>query len=191
MNNSDILNKDKGEIRKSIKRRLRELDPAVRAEKSAIIQEKLVSSEVFRKSRVVMFYVPLPEEVDTREAIKWALEQGKKVAVPYITSKEGVMIPSEIFSLEDLESGPFGIYQPKTTMISKVPLEEIDLVVVPAIAFDRQNRRLGRGKGYYDRFLSDKACSGAVTVGLAFDLQVLQNLPSDEHDIPVSSVITG
>ena len=191
MNNRNNSNNNKGDIRRSIKRRLREMDPAERAEKSMVIQEKLLSSEAFRKSRVVMFYVPLPEEVDTREAIKRALEQGKRVAVPYITSREGLMVPAEIYSLEDLDKGPFGIYQPKTAMIRKVPLEEIDLVVVPAIAFDEKNRRLGRGKGYYDRFLSDKHCSGAATVGLAFDLQVLQTLPSDEHDIPVSSVITA
>jgi len=109
------------------------------------------------------------------------------VALPCCTSQKKI-VPKEIREVRDLEKGTYGIYEPKKRQ-KDAKLDEIDLVVVPGVAFDKRNRRLGRGKGYYDKFLRALP-PNKISVGLAFDFQIVDNLPIDSHDIPVSKVIT-
>jgi 5-formyltetrahydrofolate cyclo-ligase len=90
----------------------------------------------------------------------------------------------------DLERQHFGIYQPRQGHAREVPLHDIDLVVVPGVAFDKNNVRLGRGHGYYDKFLSGLP-EDTKAIGLAFDFQVVEHLPKDSHDIPVWKTITA
>lgn len=185
-----ILDKKK-EIRKGITGLLRDQSPGLREERSRIIQNKLLSDSEFVSSNTVMVYVSLPAEVDTYMIITKALELGKRVAVPYVNEISQTMTPVEITSLEDLAEGPYGIHQPKDSFKSReVSLKEIDLVIVPAIAYDKNNMRLGRGKGYYDKFLSGSELSSARSIGLAFQFQILDEVPSDPHDRPVMKVIT-
>ena len=188
---STIISEKKREIRKEILRRLRDQDPLLREERSRIIQEKLLSSDEFRASKTVMTYVSLPTEVNTRYFLEEALKRGKRVAVPYIGAAQKAIIAAELITIEHLEEGPFGIWQPKNDFVKETALKGIDLVIVPAIAYDRKNVRLGRGHGYYDRFLGAEDLSSAVSIGLAFDFQVVDSLPSDVHDQPVSKVITN
>lgn len=181
----------KHKIRKEIKNKLSQYSTLEKAEKSGIIKIKLFNEEEFKKAKVVMFYVSLKDEVDTYLMIDEALKAGKRVCVPVILKEEKRLIAGEIHNrLKDLESQHFGIYQPRQDRVREVPLDDIDLVVVPGVAFDKKNIRLGRGHGYYDRFLSGLPGS-AKAIGLAFDFQVLENLPKDPHDIPVSKTITA
>ncbi|MEA3489631.1 MAG: 5-formyltetrahydrofolate cyclo-ligase [Candidatus Omnitrophota bacterium] len=188
--NVNIIRQRKGQIRKEIIRRLRDQAPSLRERRSRKIQEKLLSCEEFRDSRTVMSYVSLPSEVDTRYFNKEALKQGKRVAVPYIESDNTKIRASEFTTIESLEEGPFGIFQPKDGLVRVISLKEIDLIVVPAIAFDRSNMRLGRGKGYYDGFLAEEDLASSTAIGLAFHFQMVEQLPSDPHDRPVSMVLT-
>ena len=181
----------KHKIRKHIKNIIGSYSSLEKSGKSAIIKGKLFNLEEYKKARVVMFYVSLKDEVDTLTMIDEALKAGKRVAVPVILKEEKRLIAGEIHNrLEDLESQHFGIYQPRQDRVKEVPLDDIDLVVVPGVAFDRKNIRLGRGHGYYDRFLSGLP-KRTRTIGLAFDFQVLENLPQDPHDIPVSKIVSG
>ncbi|MFH1411402.1 MAG: 5-formyltetrahydrofolate cyclo-ligase [Candidatus Omnitrophota bacterium] len=180
----------KEELRKEIIRRLKDQDPALRDKRSRKIQERFLASEEFKACRTVMTYVSLTTEVDTSMINEEALRSGKRVAVPYLGPGEERIIASKLTAIKDLEKGPFGICQPKKSRVEEVPPEEIDLVVVPAIAYDTDNMRLGRGKGFYDRFLAEKHLSRIPTVGLAFGFQVVEHLPSDPHDRPVFRVIT-
>ncbi|MCK5451769.1 MAG: 5-formyltetrahydrofolate cyclo-ligase [Candidatus Omnitrophica bacterium] len=177
-------------IRKETIRRLQDQDPHLREERSLSIQKKLLSNEGFEVARTVMIYVSLPTEVNTGYFIKKALERGKKVVVPYIEPNSNTIIATELKTIEDLEKGPLGIYQPKEGLKDKIPIGEIDLLVVPAIAYDKSNMRLGRGKGYYDRFLSRVELNSVKTIGVAFNFQIIDYLPRDPHDKPVSLVIT-
>ena len=186
---TDIKNK-KEEIRKETIRRLRGQDPEMRAKKSLTIQKKLVLSDYFRFSRTVMTYVSLPEEVGTEYLIQEALKQGKRVVVPNLDEDNCKIRTSELTTIKNLEKGPFGIQQIKKGFIKEIPLKEIDLIVIPAIAFSKKKMRLGRGKGCYDRFLASPGLSSVTTVGLAFRFQILDALPVDTHDKPVSQVIT-
>ncbi|MFH1552693.1 MAG: 5-formyltetrahydrofolate cyclo-ligase [Candidatus Omnitrophota bacterium] len=186
----DIIIRRKEEIRKETIRRLRDQEPSLREERSRKIQEELLSSEEFRDSKTVMTYVSLPTEVATDYFNKEALKQGKRVAVPYVDTNNQTIIASELTAIECLEKGPFGIHHPKDGLAKKIPLKEIDLIVIPAIAYDKKNMRLGRGKGYYDRFLTSEELSSSTTIGLAFRFQVVETLPACSHDRPVSRVIT-
>ena len=113
---------------------------------------------------------------------------GKRVELPRCTSQKGI-VPKEIRNTHtDLEKGIYAIRQPRRSKRNLEP-RKLNLVVVPGVAFDEKNRRLGRGKGYYDRFLK-KLPRDKISVGLAFDFQIVKDLPEDSHDIPVSKVIT-
>lgn len=181
----------KHRIRKAIKEKIKQCSELDKSCKSGIIKDKLFSEEVFKKAKTVMFYVSLKDEVSTISMIDEAIRAGKRTCVPVILKEEKRLIAGEVKDrARDLESQHFGIYQPKTGHVREVPLEDIDLVVVPGVAFDRNNVRLGRGHGYYDRFLCglpDKA----KTIGLAFDFQVVDHLPKDSHDIPVWKTISA
>jgi 5-formyltetrahydrofolate cyclo-ligase len=181
----------KRKIRRDIKNIINSHSTLEKARKSAIIKGRLFNKEEFKKAKVVMFYVSLQDEVDTLIMIDEALKAGKRIAVPVILKEEKRLIAGEIHNrLEDLESQHFGIYQPRQDRVKEIPLDDIDLVVVPGVAFDRKNIRLGRGHGYYDRFLSGLP-KRTKTIGLAFDFQVLEDLPQDPHDIPVSKIVSG
>jgi len=181
----------KHKIRREIRHKFKAYSALEKSRKSAIIRSRLFNEEEFKKAKVVMFYVSLKDEVDTLLMIDEALKAGKRIAVPVILKEEKRLIAGEIYNrLEDLESQHFGIYQPRQDRAKEIPLGDIDLVVVPGVAFDRKNIRLGRGHGYYDRFLSGLPKT-TKTIGLAFDFQVLEDLPQDPHDIPVSKIITA
>ncbi len=181
----------KQRIRKEIKHKFNTYSTLEKSRKSAIIKNKLFNEEEFKRAKVVMFYVSLKDEVDTYLMIDEALKAGKRVTVPVILKEEKRLIAGEIRNrLKELESQHFGIYQPKQDRVREVPLDDIDLVVVPGVAFDKKNIRLGRGHGYYDRFLSGLPKT-TKTIGLAFDFQVVEDLPQDPHDIPVWKIITA
>ena len=181
----------KHKIRQHIKKLMESHSDLEKSEKSDIIRGKLFKEEMFKKAKVVMFYVSLKDEVDTLPMIDEALKAGKRVCVPVILKEEMKLIAGEIKDRKaDLEKQHFGIYQPKKDKVREIPLKDIDLVVVPGIAFDKNNVRLGRGHGYYDRFLSGLH-EGTNTIGLAFQFQVLEDLPKQPHDIPVTKTIAA
>jgi len=181
----------KHKIRKTIKEKLDKHSELEKSRKSGIIKDKLFNEEEFKKADVVMFYVSLKDEVSTFTMIDEAIEAGKRVCVPVILKEERRLIAGEIKNRKaDLESQHFGIYQPIAGRVTEVPLKDIDLVVVPGIAFDKNNVRLGRGHGYYDRFLCALP-NDTKAIGLAFDFQVVEDLPKDSHDIPVWKTITA
>jgi len=176
-------------IRKEILTKLNNQPRVEVLRKSEIIKDKLFSLAEFKKAKFVMFYASMDKEVHTLDMIDEALEMGKEVALPLCASRE-VIIPKEITNKsKDLKKGAYNILEPPRSAKEKKP-QNIDLFIVPGVAFDKKNRRLGRGKGYYDRFLQ-KVPHNKVIIGLAFDLQIVENLPHDSHDIPVSKIITN
>ncbi|MFH1594718.1 MAG: 5-formyltetrahydrofolate cyclo-ligase [Candidatus Omnitrophota bacterium] len=179
----------KTQIRKELLHKLYNQPKEEGLQKSSIIKKKLFSLAEFKIAKIVMLYVSMSTEVRTEEIIDEALGMGKRVVVPRCASRDKI-VPKEITDRRaDLEISTYGIYEPLENR-KNVKLDLIDLVVIPGVAFDEENMRLGRGKGYYDRFL-EKLPGGTVTVGLAFDFQIVKDLPQDSHDKPVSQVITN
>ena len=158
-----------------------------RTRKSRIIKDKLFKASSFKKAKKVMFYLPIDGEVDTREMIKEALEKGKTVYVP-VCKKNRIMRPCVICGFTRLKKGLYGICEPMFKRFT--PSHTLDLVVVPGVAFSKKGIRLGRGKGYYDKFLRSIP-DGVPSIGLAYDFQILPHLPSIPSDINVKRVISN
>jgi 5-formyltetrahydrofolate cyclo-ligase len=182
--------KTKRELRKEIKERLRQQNDIERNRKSLVIKKKLFSLPEFAKATIIMMYVSCDWEVNTETMIDDALKIGKKVAVPYVLDTERRMVPSLLHDrIKDLVPGPYGIYQPQEDSYTPVAPHAIDLVVVPGVAFTEEGKRLGRGAGYYDTFLRGLS-KETTAVGIAFSLQVVEDMPQSERDIPVTKLIT-
>lgn len=145
----------------------------------------LFRTKEFIKAKTVMFYIAFGGEVDTRGMIKEAQKLGKKVVVP-ICKKNRIIKPCLFRESDRLIRGPYGILEP--VLERRVSLRDLDLVIVPGVAFSREGYRLGRGKGYYDRFLR-KISDKTTSIGLSFDFQILPFIPATTHDVNVKKVI--
>ncbi len=157
--------------------------------KSRSIMEAFFALPVIANAKTILFYASMPGEVDTFAMIRKAMELKKQVALPVVLREQRTLIPTLTDTMEDLRLSTYGIQEPHRHKDREIALDRLDAVVVPALAFDKANNRLGRGKGYYDRFLQD--IPSAVTVGLAFDFQIADRLPTEDHDVPVHHVIAG
>ncbi|MBN1872088.1 MAG: 5-formyltetrahydrofolate cyclo-ligase [Candidatus Omnitrophica bacterium] len=176
-------------LRKEVLEKLHNVSQEDRRRNVKALKDKLFSLKQFKEAKCVMFYVSKHYEVDTHEMIDATIAMGKKVVVPITLKEEKTLRPSELKDREkELIKGHYGIHQPGEEHIRIVPIEEVDVMVVPALAFDKDGHRLGHGGGYYDRFL-EKAPSKIYTVGLAFGFQVVEELPRHQTDIPVDKVL--
>lgn len=187
---ADTLVRQKAAIRKAILDQRRTQDARTREGKSRDIVRSLVKSEEFGKARALLIYLSNPEEVATDELMAEAFQAGKRVLVPVVNTPVGELDVSELPGPDvALRSGPFGIREPGTDVLNIVSPDQVDLVVVPGIAFDRRGGRIGYGKGYYDRLLG-RLGEQVPRVGLAFEFQVLDSVPQNESDRRVDIVIT-
>ncbi len=153
--------------------------------KSKKIKDVLFRMPAFHKAKMVMFYIAIGGEVETKEMIKEAQKLGKIIVVP-ICRENRTLEACLLAHSTKLSRGPYGIMEP--VIEQKIDSENLDLVVVPGLCFDKKGRRLGRGKGYYDRFLG-KLTSNTTSVGLAFDFQIIPSVPVADHDVSVNRVI--
>jgi len=175
-------------IRELVRRQLAAMAPTVAHAKSMAACKRLLALPEFERAATMMIYLPIPEEVDISPLALRGWQDQKTVAAPKLSWDKRHMVPIEIRSLETglVESRSY-LREPADG--EPVSLDMLDLVIVPALAFDRQGNRLGRGGGFYDRFLASADFKGA-SVGIAFREQVLDELPVDEHDVPVDMVVT-
>ena len=152
-----------------------------RYNKSMIIKNKIMNLDIYKNSKVIALYSSMKSEVDTKELIKESLELGKKVLLPRILNKNK-MIFIEINKDTNYERNTFGVLEP-------IGIEEknIDLMIIPGVAFDKANNRLGYGRGYYDKYLKDK---DLYKIGICFHEQLVDNIEVDEHDIKMDLIIT-
>lgn len=139
--------------------------------------------EAFRKAEVIFCYVSAHSEVDTLSLLS-EISKEKILTVPYCTDNDGNMISVKITGPQDLVKGRFGIYEPKNPL--PFPKEKIDFAIVPGVAFSKDFYRLGYGKGYYDRFLSD---INPFKLGICKKELLLENLPHDEYDIKMDEIL--
>lgn len=161
---------------------------AVRA-RSAAIAALLTQQPVYQSARVLMIYLALPGEVSLAALAEHAWSCGKRVAAPRVDWDARRLIPCFIESLTDgIEAGPRNVPQP-VAGAATCPLGEIDLVLAPGLAFDGACFRLGRGAGFYDRFLAAPELR-AVCCGAAFDEQVVEAVPRDAWDRPLDLVVS-
>ncbi|MFH0867970.1 MAG: 5-formyltetrahydrofolate cyclo-ligase [Candidatus Woesearchaeota archaeon] len=159
-------------------------------EKSLKVKENLFSLEEFKKAKNIMFYVSFKNEVGTHEMIKELIAKKEKtVIVPYVLENYPILQLSELKNFYWLEPRTFGVLEPKELYIREFNHEKVDLVIVPGIVFDKKGYRIGYGHGYYDKFLKILK-KGVKIIGLAFELQIVDEVPEEEHDVPVDCVVT-
>jgi len=159
-------------------------------EKSRKIKENLFSLEEFKKAKNIMFYVSFKNEVGTHEMLKELIAKKEKtIIVPYVLENYPILQLSELKNFDWLESKTFGVLEPRELYIREFNHEKVDLVIVPGIAFDKKGYRIGYGHGYYDRFLKILK-KDVKKIGLAFEIQVVDEIPEEEHDVPVDIVVT-
>lgn len=155
------------------------------------ICERLVALPAYQSARTVMYYVDARSEVRTRHYLPDALKHEKKIVVPYCVDGE-----LELFHLQDMEELALGMYrilEPKPELrplaAKKPTVEELDLVIVPGVAFDRRGGRMGHGFGYYDKLLH-RVRKDTPLVALAFECQLFDEIPTEDHDIFMDLIIT-
>ena len=154
---------------------------------NAII-EKLYNSSFYKEANHIMVYVSFGSEINTHDFIKESLKKGKRISVPVTFPDSKEIKPSELLDFDELEIGFYNILTPKDESIRFIDPNEIDLIIVPGVAFDRKGYRIGYGGGYYDRFLS--SYPDIIKLSIAYDLQLIDEVPRKDHDIPVDFIIT-
>ena len=190
-----MRNSDKRESIRSETLKLREkISLSERMEKSTKITSYVVEWIQNKKKleeisfHAVMVYLNMNSEVVTEDFIDYLLKQGKRVIAPVVDIESGQLIPKHIQNLEtDLEKHTYGMLQPKKAC-PIFPHDQIELIIVPGIAYDLNRYRLGYGKGFYDRFLP--TCPNAITIGIAFQAQVVENIFPQPWDVPMHHIFT-
>jgi len=164
-----------------------------RERSSLEIVRKLSTVGAYVRSNLVLGFVPLPSEPDLAPLYDAALAEGKVVALPRCVA-DGRLVFHAVGPnwRQQLLKGPWGIAEPVPSLDMLGELEQAGTVVVlvPALAFTPHRRRLGRGKGYYDRFLGANCMPDLTSIGVCFDYQIQVEIPVDEHDAPVDLVVT-
>jgi 5-formyltetrahydrofolate cyclo-ligase len=183
-----VISLDKNLIREELLDIRGKLGKDEHEKKSRQIIKALMDSNLYKESNNIMVFISFKNEIDTHEFIKKAIEDGKNIFVP-ITIPDGKKLkPSQLKSFDELEPGFYNILTPKKEFIRFIDPKDLDLIVVPGLGFDKSGYRVGFGGGYYDRFLS--GLKNAKKVSIAFDFQILDEVPKESFDIPVDCIYT-
>ncbi|MDD4352337.1 MAG: 5-formyltetrahydrofolate cyclo-ligase [Candidatus Gracilibacteria bacterium] len=174
---------NKSEIRQTILVKRDALNAVEITDLSFKIGEKLLQHPKFQVAQKILLYAAKGSEVQTLDLIEQALKLGKEVYLPKVEGEELRIYGTR--GLRDLKGGAFGILEP--TLNEELDPADLDLIILPGVAFDQRGYRIGYGKGYYDRLLKK---TKAYTIGLSYDFQFIANLPHEEHDVAVDEVIT-
>ena len=177
----------KKELRDQFKALRRGMDPAEKAAKDARILQKVLALPEYQSAKLVLTYVSTAIEVDTTELIRRALADGKRVAVPYCVPGKVEMLFCEIFSMEDLTPGSFGVLEPDPERQPVLRSFPHSVCILPGLGFDLEGYRLGYGKGYYDRFLSKYR---GVNIGVCYNVCLKPLLPHGRYDRMINILVT-
>jgi 5-formyltetrahydrofolate cyclo-ligase len=180
----------KAALRIEARARRDEITPGERIAASHAIEASIAALPSLETAHVVHCYIGIGSEVVTEELLRGLLLRGQRVVCPRVNDR-GTLDHLEISQIESLVAGPMGLREPDAEHTRAVDLAEVDVMLIPALAFNRAGYRLGYGRGYYDRVMEEMAGHGrATTVGLSFESQLVDELPREEHDQPVDLIVT-
>ena len=183
---------DKKALRKEILTKRSILDAVEKEEKDRKILDRFYDSNYYREAKNIFIYISYDSEINTKGIINKALMDNKKIYVPRTEFKTRLMDAVEITSLDNLIESEYGILEPSVEEPHIDP-NEIDLIVVPGVAFDRNGGRMGYGAGFYDRYfkkINEDNMKKVIKLALAYDFQILEKIPMNEQDVPVNYIIT-
>jgi len=184
---SQAISDQKIALRRRIKECLAGLSAQQRLERSARACQSLQRQQVWINASSILFYAPMPQELDVWPLLGEALRLGKLAALPrYSTASDSYTACQVQDPFAEVKAARFGVREP-VEGCPEIDLKRLDLILVPGVAFDLHGRRLGRGKGYYDRLLGSV---GGKTCGIAFDEQVVSEVPVEAHDLVLNCILT-
>lgn len=184
---------DKGQIRTEILKRRNDLPTGVREGWSAAITDIIRAGEAWQRAEVIMGYASFGSEVDSFPLLRVTLQAGKTLVLPKVNRRLMNLSLLTVSSVDDdLEKGAWGIPEPREECCPPMAAEKLDLILIPGVAFDLYGGRIGYGKGFYDRLLRNLRAGGsrAPAVGVAFQLQVVERIPLEAHDVLIDGVVT-
>lgn len=174
-------------LRARLRAELKAHSSASAASASAALCVRVRASPLWQTARAVLLFFPLPCEPDISPLLDEALASGKLLALPRFNATTNAYEPVQIRDLaRELVTGPFGVREP-TADCPLAPMNRLDLALVPGLGFDARGHRLGRGKGHYDRLLVGFT---GMKIGVAFDFQIVTEVPAEPHDIVLDAVVT-
>lgn len=177
----------KAELRSKIRATVKGLSTEQRKSNSEQLCARLKEQDVFQNAGSLLFFASLPEEPDLWPLLNDVLAGKKLVALPCFDVENQVYMPRRITDIHvEILSGKFGIREPAPACID-IPLRDLDVVLVPGVAFSRDGHRLGRGKGYYDRLLENFT---GKKIGIAFDEQIVDTIPTEKSDVRMDLILT-
>jgi len=179
------LQDSKTELRAKIRAALEKISPAVRAVESIELCARLKAQ--MPSAHTILFFAPLPDELDVWPLLEESLAGGKIAALPFFDRDKNIYSARRIKNpADEMVAGKFGVREPASSC-AEIPLDRFNLILVPGLVFDLGGHRLGRGRGFYDRLL--QMVSG-IKCGVAYDFQLLENIPTEPHDAKVDFVLT-
>jgi 5-formyltetrahydrofolate cyclo-ligase len=185
-----MVNDLKANLRKEMLQQRKTMETQNVSSYSNKIISAIMELPEFINSKNIMLYLSFNKEVNTYPLARWCLDNGKTVIAPYCIESEREIVPYKITNLlNDLTKSSFGVMEPKHDILQKANIEDIDLIIVPGVAFDKNCNRLGFGAGYYDRFLP-KRLKHTPAIGIAYDYQIIDEVPTSEYDVPLDFIIT-
>jgi 5-formyltetrahydrofolate cyclo-ligase len=180
----------KQEIRTEISKSLNDMPADVRDKKTRAIEDRLFEFANFLESNIALLYMNTENEVATRSMIERAFEINKIVVLPVFDMEKHKMGLMKVDNLNNqLKQGPRGVHEPDTATCKKVPIDCVDIAIVPGIAFDEKGARIGTGMGFYDRLIPNLPIT-TRKVALSFEDQLIQQVPMEHHDKHIDIIIT-
>jgi 5-formyltetrahydrofolate cyclo-ligase len=174
-------------LRREMRQRLARLTAEAREARSRALHDRLLAEPRWQDAEVILGFCPMSTEPDILPTLRDAVSRGRVVALPRWSLAAGVYEPAVWSTGDPLHAGPFGVLEPLPEARG-LQFEQLDLILVPGLAFDPCGRRLGRGRGFFDRLLS--RASRAEKWGVAFDSQLVPAVPCAPHDANVDAVVT-
>lgn len=175
------MKEKKGKLRKLVKVRVKAISFVEREKRATALLRAVWEQPAFEQAQNVLLFWPLPDEINTIPLIEHAYAVGKTIFLPVVVGDDLVIKP---YTPMAMKPGAFGILEPQGDPVSPV---QLDLIIVPGVAFDAAGNRMGRGKGFYDRLL---AGTSATTIGVCYAEQYYLSIPTEPHDVPLNDVIT-
>jgi len=183
----DNLQHSKTLLRKKTLAELKNLPPDKHRADSGRLRTKLKEQSFFLRAGSILFFAPMPNEVDVWPLLEEARVAGKTAALPQFDSHSQSYVACRVRNLEkEIVTGQFGIREPSPSC-PEIPPRDLDLVLVPGVAFDLRGHRLGRGQGFYDRLLANVR---GLKCGVAFDEQIVNAVPAETRDVRMDFIVT-
>ncbi len=173
----------KDELRISMRKMRRELTKEFIINSSTLIMNTIIP--LASSLKCVMVYLSSFNEPHTTMLVQYLMDNNIKVVVPISRISDCTIVPSYISDLDELKKGAYGIYEPK--IVTKADIADIDLILVPGIAFSKSGDRIGFGKGYYDKLLANYK---GKKIGVCYEFQMVEDIPSSPHDIQMDMIVT-